>query len=157
MTSAAGALNIRPARESDIDAIYAIESSEFANDAWSRQLVADEVTGEHRSYFALTDAADTVLGYAGILVVGPEADVQTIAVAPAARGAGHGRALMNTLIAAARSAGAVEMYLEVRADNPVARSLYASLDFVEVGVRPRYYQPDGVDAIVMNAKLKDLS
>jgi [ribosomal protein S18]-alanine N-acetyltransferase len=41
------------------------------------------------------------------------------------------------------------VFLEVRADNPVAQGLYASRGFAVVGRRPRYYQPDGVDAIVM--------
>ena len=38
---------------------------------------------------------------------------------------------------------------EVRADNPGARHLYDSLGFVELGVRPGYYKPDNVDAVVM--------
>ncbi len=42
-----------------------------------------------------------------------------------------------------------EVFLEVRADNPVAQALYASEGFAELGRRPRYYQPDGVDALVM--------
>ena len=40
------------------------------------------------------------------------------------------------------------MFLEVRADNPVARSLYDSLGFDEIGIRKGYY-PGGVDAVVM--------
>ncbi len=46
------------------------------------------------------------------------------------------------------------MFLEVRADNPVAQQLYASEGFAEVGRRPRYYQPDDVDAIVMKLDLR---
>lgn len=38
----------------------------------------------------------------------------------------------------------------MRDDNPVAQALYRSEGFVEVGRRPRYYQPDDVDAIVMS-------
>ena len=43
--------------------------------------------------------------------------------------------------------------LEVRADNPVAQKLYVSEGFAEVGRRPRYYQPDDVDAIVMRVDI----
>ena len=46
------------------------------------------------------------------------------------------------------------MFLEVRADNPVAQALYASEGFEAVGRRPRYYQPDDVDAIVMRLELR---
>ena len=54
---------------------------------------------------------------------------------------------------AARERGARQVFLEVRADNPVAQRLYASEGFVELGRRPRYYQPDDVDAVVMKLDL----
>jgi ribosomal protein S18 acetylase RimI-like enzyme len=56
---------------------------------------------------------------------------------------------MLALIGEARNRGAGEVFLEVRADNPGAQTLYRTLGFEEIGVRPHYYQPDGVDAIVM--------
>jgi ribosomal protein S18 acetylase RimI-like enzyme len=56
---------------------------------------------------------------------------------------------MLALVGEARKRGAREVFLEVRADNPGAQTLYRSLGFEQIGVRPRYYQPDDVDAIVM--------
>ena len=56
---------------------------------------------------------------------------------------------MQHLIAEARDRGATELFLEVRADNPNAQALYESLGFEQLAIRPNYYQPDGVDAIVM--------
>jgi len=53
--------------------------------------------------------------------------------------------------AAAR--GARQVFLEVRADNPVATALYDSAGFAAVGRRPHYYQPDDVDAVVMRLDL----
>ena len=95
----------------------------------------------------------TLLGYGGLLAVGREGDIQTIALDPATRGAGQGRRLMNALLDAAAAQGVHEVFLEVRADNPVARGLYESLGFEEIGVRPKYYQPDGVDAVVMRLQM----
>ena len=43
--------------------------------------------------------------------------------------------------------------LEVRADNGAARRLYERHGFAEVSVRRRYYQPEGVDAVVMRRRL----
>jgi [ribosomal protein S18]-alanine N-acetyltransferase len=43
----------------------------------------------------------------------------------------------------------------VRADNPGARALYESLGFAEIAVRPNYYQPDGVDAVIMRLAVPD--
>jgi ribosomal-protein-alanine N-acetyltransferase len=92
----------------------------------------------------------SLLGYAGLLAPkgGGQGDVQTIAVAPAARGMGLGRGLMHALITESRRRGLAELFLEVRADNPIARSLYRSLGFEEIGLRPRYYR-HGVDAVTM--------
>lgn len=92
----------------------------------------------------------SLLGYAGLLAPkgGGQGDVQTIAVAPAARGMGLGRGLMHALITESRRRGLAELFLEVRADNPIARSLYRSLGFEEIGLRPRYYR-HGIDAVRM--------
>jgi ribosomal-protein-alanine N-acetyltransferase len=88
-----------------------------------------------------------------VLPGAPDADVQTIAVLPEARRTGLGRALMGQMIAEARRRGVREVFLEVRADNPGAQRLYQSLSFEGIAVRPRYYMPDGVDAVVMRLQV----
>ncbi|QHC67483.1 ribosomal protein S18-alanine N-acetyltransferase [Rathayibacter oskolensis] len=150
MTAAA----IREAAASDLDAIMAIEESEFTSDAWSRSMMAGELRSPHTRY-VVAELGGAVVGYAGLLcpVGAHEGDVQTIAVVPAARGAGLGRRLLRHLVETAARRGAREVFLEVRADNPVAQSLYLSEGFVEIAVRPAYYQPDGVDALVMRLPL----
>lgn len=148
-------LTLRAATEADLDAIWAIESAVFGDEAWSRDLMREELTAELRCYLALVDAAGAIVGYGGLLAVGSEGDIQTIALSPAARGEGQGRRLMNALLDAAAERGVREVFLEVRADNPVARSLYASLGFEEIGVRPRYYQPDNVDAVVNKLQMEN--
>ena len=92
--------------------------------------------------------------YAGLFAPhrAPSADVQTIAVADHARRGGLGRVLMTQLIAEARSRGAEEVFLEVRADNESAQNLYRSLGFEQFAVRNGYYK-GGVDAIVMRLAL----
>lgn len=146
---------LRPATVTDLDAIWALECAVFGAEAWSRELMRDELTAPHRHYLALVDAAGEVRGYGGLLAVGSEGDIQTIAVAPELRGRGLGRRLMEALRAEARARGVRELFLEVRADNPVARSLYESLGFEAIAVRPRYYQPDDIDAVVMRCELVD--
>lgn len=148
-------MNIRDAALADIAAVAALEAELFGSDAWSADIVREELTGERRRYIVLVDESDAIRGYAGVLVVATDGDIQTIAVDPALRGAGHGRALMNELLDEADRRGASQVFLDVRADNPPARGLYLSLGFVEIGVRPGYYQPEGVDAIVMQLQLKD--
>ena len=130
-----------------------LERSIFVSDAWSERSMLSEVTGEHGYYVVAfePETPERIDGYAGLLAPrgGEEGDIQTIAVAPRARRRGLGRTLMQALIAEARRRGAREIFLEVRADNPGAETLYRELGFEAIGVRPKYYQPDGVDAIVM--------
>ena len=76
------------------------------------------------------------------------------AVAEASRGEGTGRALLDAMVGTAVDRGARRVFLEVRADNPVAQHLYTVRGFRPVGRRPRYYQPDGVDAVVMRLDLE---
>ncbi|MFE6965823.1 GNAT family N-acetyltransferase [Agromyces sp. NPDC057679] len=121
----------------------------------SRQAPADEpAAGDDASSDLEHDGSDAawppLLGYAGLLAPsgGDQGDIQTIAVDPAARGIGLGRGLMHALITESRRRGIAQLFLEVRADNPIARALYESLGFVEIGVRRGYYR-HGVDAIMM--------
>lgn len=145
---------IRPATADDLDAIMAIERSVFVSDAWSRAIMRAELADRNGQYL-VAERADGIAGYAGLRapIGSPQADIQTIAVVPDARRTGLGRQLMRTMIAAARDRGAREILLEVRSDNPRARTLYESLGFVEIATRPKYYQPDGVDAVVMRLTL----
>ena len=145
---------IRRATPADLDAIMAIENASFPTDAWSTDTMAAELAGEYSHY--LVDEQDgIVVGYAGLRSVrgASDADIQTIALLETHRGAGRGRALLAALLAEASTRGNREVFLEVRADNPGAEGLYLSEGFIELGRRPRYYQPDGVDAIVMRLDL----
>jgi ribosomal-protein-alanine N-acetyltransferase len=149
---------LRRAGIDDLDAIMAIETSVFTTDAWTTDAMRADLLSENCYYLVALPADDApvggvIAGYAGLLAPrgAKEGDIQTIAVAPEARRAGLGRVLMTSLLNEARRRGAREVFLEVRADNPNAEALYASLGFERLGVRPGYYQPDNVDAIVMRA------
>ncbi|PVE97134.1 ribosomal protein S18-alanine N-acetyltransferase [Microbacterium sp. TPD7012] len=148
-------MTLRPAIPADLDAIMLIENRSFPTDAWSAETMAAELASPHGQY--LIDEHDgVVIGYGGIRALqgSADADIQTIALLAGHRGEGRGRALLRALLAAARERGAREVFLEVRADNPAAAGLYLAEHFEEIGRRPRYYQPDDVDAIVMRRDLR---
>ncbi len=146
---------LRDAGLDDLAAIMALEHASFPTDAWSENTMADELASPHTRYVVLVDADGATQGYAGLRALSgsPDADVQTIAVASAARGRGLGRMLLHELLRRAIDAGAREVFLDVRDDNAPARALYASEGFAEIGRRPHYYQPDDVDAVVMRLAL----
>lgn len=147
-------MTIRIATLSDLDAIMAIENASFPSDAWSRESMAAELASDYSHYLVDEDAGE-IIGYAGLRSIrgNADADVQTIALIEARRGEGRGRAMLRALLAEASARRAREVFLEVRADNPGAETLYLSEGFQEIARRPRYYQPDNVDAIVMKCDL----
>ncbi|MBP3042850.1 ribosomal protein S18-alanine N-acetyltransferase [Arthrobacter jiangjiafuii] len=136
----------------DIAAVDALEKALFPVDAWPLQMFYDELNQtDTRSYY-VAEADGTVVGYAGLMCVLPIADVQTIAVVPAAEGTGIGSALLTVLITEAKERGADDVLLEVRDDNPRAQRLYRWFGFEQIHIRPRYYR-DGADALIMRLAL----
>src|SRR5439155_19561610 len=93
-----------------------------------------------------------VVGYTCGCRVTDEVHVLDVAVHPERRGRVFGRLLLEAIVGEARSSRARVVYLEVRAGNVVARRLYRSLGFGELGLRRGYYGP-GQDAIVMELRL----
>lgn len=148
---------LRRASTDDVPAIMEIEHASFGTDSWSAEGMRSEVANPQCSYLVAfrPESPDVIEGYAGLFCPrgASECDIQTIAVAETARRAGLGRLLVQSLLAQARERGATQMFLEVRADNPGAKLLYDELGFEEIAVRVAYYQPDGVDAIVMRLEI----
>jgi ribosomal-protein-alanine N-acetyltransferase len=151
-------MTLRDATLADLDAIMTLERASFPTDAWSEAMMRQELASPHGRYIVLEEGGE-VIGYAGLRAPAGsrDGDVQTIALAASARGRGLGRALLRELLREAASRRVGEVFLEVRADNPVAQALYASEGFTELGRRPRYYQPDGVDALVMRLDVSQWS
>ncbi|PRY67592.1 ribosomal-protein-alanine N-acetyltransferase [Glaciihabitans tibetensis] len=153
------AWQLRVAGSHDLAPIMAIESSTFGTDAWTDSAMRADLGNRHTYYLVAfhPETPDLIEGYAGLLspVGSGEGDIQTIAVAESARRQGLGRMLMQALIAEARARRATALFLEVRADNPTAQQLYVSLGFEEIAVRPKYYQPDGVDARIMRLSIAE--
>ena len=95
-------------------------------------------------------------GFALGRVIGAEAELISLAVAPEARRAGLGRALLGAFATAAHARGATRAFLEVAADNKAALALYAAAGWRESGRRKGYYRrPDGarVDALLFETRL----
>ncbi|CAN5197298.1 ribosomal protein S18-alanine N-acetyltransferase [soil metagenome] len=146
------AWQLRRATPDDIDAVMAIETATFIEDAWSPATMRAELADRNGYYLVAfpPGSPERIEAYAGLRAPrgAPQADIQTIAVLESARRNGLGRVLMQQLIAEARDRGARELFLEVRADNPSAQALYGSLGFEQIAQRPNYYGP-GHDAFVM--------
>jgi ribosomal-protein-alanine N-acetyltransferase len=136
----------------DIDAALVIEQELFP-DAWSVETFWAELARvpETRHYLVADDDG-VVVGYAGLMTVGRQADVQTVAVAPDQQGQHVGGSLLRAIVDEATSRGCTEMLLEVRVDNEPALHLYEKAGFERISVRRGYY-PGGVDGLVMRLRI----
>lgn len=108
------------------------------------------------SFTAMLDRSDTIIvsgndGFALGRVMADEAELLTIVVALAQRGQGTARTLLSGFDREARKLGATQAFLEVAADNAPARALYAATGWIQVGLRPGYY--NGTDAHLLRKTL----
>lgn len=148
-------MTLRRATGDDLAGIMTLERASFPSDAWSEAMMREELASPH-GWYVVDEEAGRLVGYAGLRAVSGarDADIQTITIAEASRGRGRGRGLLRALLEEAAKRRVTDVFLEVRADNPVAQALYASEGFLEIGRKPRYYQPDDVDAVVMKLDLR---
>jgi ribosomal-protein-alanine N-acetyltransferase len=142
------AVQMRAMRVDDLVTISALENASYEF-PWSLGIFSDCLKTGHPCWVLCVGGE--IVGY-GILSIGAgEAHVLNICIASTYRGQGLGRYLLGRLLNLARWHGSERVFLEVRPSNPLAKSLYESTGFVEIGRRPRYYPArDGrEDAIVM--------
>jgi len=156
-------IEIRRMRWWHIEQAMPLEVQLFGSTAWSPAQMWSELARDQRRYYVLvsagnqaagepeSDTDEVVVGYAGINLLPPDADVQTVAVAPSLQGRGWARRLVERLIADASSAYCSQVLLEVRADNEPALRLYERLGFEVIARRTAYYGP-GEDALIMRLR-----
>ncbi|WP_410218220.1 GNAT family N-acetyltransferase [Paracoccus sp. (in: a-proteobacteria)] len=118
---------------------------------WSADEFRSLVDG--RGCFLLCRPQDDPQAFLLGRIVGDEAELLTLAVAPKARRAGLGRELVAAFAEHACEEGAVVAFLEVADDNLAARRLYSGAGWLEAGLRRRYYGPS-TDAVVMRLTLR---
>jgi ribosomal-protein-alanine N-acetyltransferase len=146
-------MSTRAMRWWDVLDVSALERTLFAHDPWTVEQFWGELARVPESrWYAVHEDVEGVDGYVGMYAVPPEADVQTIAVAPRSQGKGLGRELLDELVAEARRRGCTQLFLEVDVDNAPALALYERTGFERQGRRRDYYGP-GRDALVLRRRL----
>ncbi len=141
-------IQVRGMRLEDLPAVSTLEkrSYEFP---WSPGIFSDCVKAGHSCWVLCMDGV--VAGY-GILSTGAgEAHLLNLCIGPEYRRRGLGRHLLVRLLDITKWNRVERIFLEVRPSNPLAKTLYESVGFKSIGVRPRYYPARNgrEDAIVM--------
>lgn len=134
---------IRTAREADLPALLALEA-QFPGDRLRLRQFRHHLRNPRALLRVLVEGG-RLAGYALVLrrAGSRRARLYSIAVDAAARGQGHGRALLRDAERRARAAGCDALGLEVRADNAAARGLYAAAGYAEIARLPAYYEDGG--------------
>ena len=143
---------LRPLRESDLDAVMAIEQRAYPF-PWTRGIFRDCLLAAYPAW--VLHEHGLVVGYGVVSLAADEGHILNVCVAPERQGRGHGRRLLRALVDFARDSGAARVFLEVRPSNPHAIALYHDEGFNEIGRRPRYYPTaqGREDALVMAKEL----
>jgi len=137
-------ITLRRASVADCDVMAAIHAAAFAApEAWGGDVFSQQL-GFPGVFGLLHPLGGMILAR----VAADEAEVLTLAVAPAVRRAGIAAALLRESAITAAALGATAMFLEVSVANTAARAAYHSAGFQPAGRRRAYY-PDGSDALVL--------
>lgn len=154
-------LDIRHAVREDLAEMLRIEQASFA-DPWTVESLATALSLDRMRVLVAESSeqgkrggadGSGLLGYVVALVVGVEAEIADLAVAPEARRAGVGRALLERALAELRDASVRTVFLEVRESNVAARTLYESTGFDSIGRRRGYYRSPVEDALVLRREI----
>ena len=129
-------ISFREMHASDLDAVMQIEIVNFPF-PWTAGNFKDSINSGH--ICLLLEIDETVIGYAILMMVLDEAHLLNISVSSAWKGKGWGRHLLNHMMQIGREKGGLNMFLEVRPSNVSAITLYESIGFNEMGMRPGYY------------------
>ena len=156
MTSpAAEQFSPRPAVESDIPALTAIEARGHIS-PWSAEHFREELEKPFSEILVLSDdeTDERIAGFIVFWIMGEDCQVLDVVVDLPYRGMGHARQLLAHAVKKALRAECKRVILEVRRSNAPAIGLYQGQKFSISHVRKGFYS-NGEDAFVMELDLQD--
>ena len=136
---------------SDLNGILEIEQLSFPT-PWSKNLFLKEYHSRDSKIFLARSPRPEehkVLGYICLWLVCGEAHILNLACHPRYRRNRVATNLLEHCLSFASKNGVKKAFLEVRACNHQAQSLYAHYGFKPLGLRKGYYSDTREDAIVM--------
>ncbi len=146
-------LRFRQASTDDLELLGALERRAFHH-TWPEGAFQQELQlPQAEVWLALLvpegEGAEIAVGYADFWVVAEEISLLNVAVDPEYRRRGVGAALVELAKRRGQARGGRVVFLEVRASNEAALSLYSSRGFEQVGIRKGYYRSEDEDALVL--------
>lgn len=140
----------------DLDEVHEIEINNYPV-PWSKGIMKDCLSaGYHAIIVRLnTDNDASIIGYSFLMTAYDESHLLNMCIDKKHQGMGLGRKLLQYMQNICIYNQSKNFLLEVRESNPIARNLYESFGFSQIGIRKNYYQTlEGREnAIVMNKHL----
>ena len=138
---------IRRLAYSDLPAVIAIERRSFPT-PWSLAMFVLELSKPSGICLAATEG-EQLVAYLVCSRYDQVWHLMNVAVSPERRRAGVASRLIRSLLEETEAGSGLPITLEVRVSNREAIAMYEGLGFRSAGVRPRYYQDNGEDALIM--------
>ena len=158
------ALTLRELKVADLDALMAIEVQAYPF-PWSRGNFVDSLASQFRAVGVWVSHAagarldeGVLVAYAWAMEGVDELHLLNITVHPDHQGRGYARRLLDDLLRWGVGRSLTWMWLEVRASNDRARTLYQVYGFDEAGLRRGYYptaRSAREDAVLMRLNMPD--
>jgi ribosomal-protein-alanine N-acetyltransferase len=139
----------------DIPAVHEIDMLSFSL-PWSERSFRFELTENPVARGWVAEVDGQIAAMLVLWLIVDEAHIATIAVHPDFRRQGIGEQILLCALRAVQKEGARRAFLEVRAGNAAAQTMYTKYGFVVTGVRPGYYRDNNEDAFLMNLENFDI-
>jgi ribosomal-protein-alanine N-acetyltransferase len=147
-----GASKVRRLEARDLPAIRAIARESPQAAAWADE--SYEKLDREGQFAWVVESSDCVCGFLiARKVASDEAEILNLAVGVSNRRAGVATTLLAACIGELTRVGIRRVFLEVRASNLAAISLYVQGKFVRTGGRPGYYQNPSEAAVLLVREL----
>ncbi|MDP3115222.1 MAG: ribosomal protein S18-alanine N-acetyltransferase [Candidatus Cloacimonadaceae bacterium] len=141
--------SIRYMQVQDKDQVYRIECEAFST-PWPKDAFEEDSIYDR---FILFDG-DTVLGYIFCHSVIDECTIVNFAIDSTHRRQGYGSMLLDHALKATLPKEVKYIYLDVRASNLAAQSIYLKFGFRTIGIRRHYYSQPDEDSLIMQKILE---
>jgi [ribosomal protein S18]-alanine N-acetyltransferase len=147
-------ITIRRMTLEDVPAVHEIDSLSFSL-PWSERSYRFEILENPSARCWVAEVEGKIAAMLVLWFVVDEVHIATIATHPDYRQQGIGKLVLLRALREAHAEGARRAFLEVRASNTVAQTMYLKYGFIVTGRRPRYYKNNNEDAILMDLENLD--
>ena len=142
-------LLIRRMTLEDVPAVHEIDALSFSL-PWPERSFRFELTENPVSRGWVAEVDGRIAAMLVLWFIIDEAHIATIATHPDFRRQGIGEQILLHALRSAYAEGARRAFLEVRAGNVAAQTMYKKYGFIVDGLRPKYYRDNNEDAILMS-------